>query len=199
MNYSEKEIAIFNGLIDLIVNGANPYTIKVSDIARAANIGKGTLYDYFSSKEEAISQALIYFINMELETACNRVESQEGFQKKFYEILWIIVDSLENNISSVNILLSAGGLKESYKHLVDEKCNVNKFLDKINIVMVHLLETGYNEGVISEETDEFYQMMAVKGSISGFSHYLSRKNCFQEIDTEKAMETAYKLLLKMLN
>ncbi len=50
----EKEEAIYSGIIALIKRGVNPYSIKVSDIALEANIGKGTIYDYFSSKEEAI-------------------------------------------------------------------------------------------------------------------------------------------------
>lgn len=199
MSYSEKEIAIFNGLIDLIRKGSNLYTIKVSDIAKAANIGKGTLYDYFSSKEEAISQALLYFINMEIESACNRIESKENFMDKFYELLLVIADSLENNISTINILLATGGIRELYEHLIDEKYSINKFSDRINNVMADLLETGYNEGVISGEKDKFYQMMAVRGSLSGFSHYLSHKNCYEDVDVRKAMETAYKLLLKTLN
>ena len=41
--YSEKEIAVFKGLINLMREGANPYSIKVSDIAKAASIGKGTV------------------------------------------------------------------------------------------------------------------------------------------------------------
>jgi hypothetical protein len=46
--YSEKKIAIFNGIIELMEKGINPYSIKVSDIARAADVGKGTIYDYFA-------------------------------------------------------------------------------------------------------------------------------------------------------
>ena len=32
--YSEKKIAIFNGIIALMERGINPYSIKVSDIIR---------------------------------------------------------------------------------------------------------------------------------------------------------------------
>lgn len=199
MNYSDKKIVIFNGLIELIKNGGNPYTITVSDITKAANIGKGTLYDYFASKEEAICQALIYFIEIEIERVCKRIESKNTFKDKFYELLIVISDSLENNVSTMNVLLSTGGVKEFYEHMVDEKCSINKFAELVNNVMEDLLTTGYNEGIITSSEDRFYQMMGIRGSICGYSHYLSKRHLYEEIDMDKAMETAYKLLLKTLN
>ena len=48
--FSEKEEAVFEGIMELLRNGNNPYKITVSEIAKSANIGKGTVYDYFSSK-----------------------------------------------------------------------------------------------------------------------------------------------------
>ena len=41
--YSEKEIAVFKGIIALMEKGINPYSIKVSDITKAANIARNNL------------------------------------------------------------------------------------------------------------------------------------------------------------
>lgn len=199
MTYSEKEIAIFNGFIQLIKEGRSPYTIKVSDIAKAANIGKGTLYDYFSSKEEAISMALYYFIDREVHSICERIKSKNTFKEKFYEILFIITENLERNISTINVFLSTGNIHEFYRCIEDERFATNKMLNLLNNVMEHLLETGYTEGIINAKHDKFYQMMAMRGSLSGFSHYLSRRSIYKGITLEKAMDTAYKLLLKTLS
>ena len=76
--YSDKEIVIFNSVINLIREGENFYTIKVSDIARSADIGKGTMYDYFVSKEETISKALMYYMNKEMEIAYKRIIEKES-------------------------------------------------------------------------------------------------------------------------
>ena len=73
---AQKEIAIFEGIIRLIKEGINPYTIKVSDIAKQADVGKGTLYEYFKTKEEAISKAILFYIGRGLEEAYQAVKSQ---------------------------------------------------------------------------------------------------------------------------
>lgn len=199
MNYAEKEIIIFKGLINLIKDGKNPYTITVSNIAEAANIGKGTLYDYFSSKKEIISQALLYFIELEIESACNRIESKNTFKEKFYEILLLITEGLDDNSSTINILLSTGSIRGFYRDLLDENCNTKYFLDKVNNIMEDLLEVGYNEGVIDRKGDKFYKMMAIRGSLSGFSHYLNKRNMYKGISIDLAMDTAYTILLKTLS
>ena len=54
---SEKELALFQAVIDLIEEDADIHSIKVSDITNRAGIGKGTAYEYFSSKEEMVAKA----------------------------------------------------------------------------------------------------------------------------------------------
>jgi len=50
------------------VNGA-----KIADIAEAAGIGKGTVYEYFQSKDEIISASFRYFMDTMGETIGQRV------------------------------------------------------------------------------------------------------------------------------
>ena len=49
--YSEKETRILNTAAELFAN--NPFhKVLLSDVARVANVGKGTLYLYFKSKDD---------------------------------------------------------------------------------------------------------------------------------------------------
>ena len=50
--YSEKEISIFKGIMDLLNQGYRIHEMKVADIAAAAGIGKGTVYEYFATKKK---------------------------------------------------------------------------------------------------------------------------------------------------
>ncbi|OZV10431.1 hypothetical protein CIW83_20365 [Tissierella sp. P1] len=199
VEYSEKEIAIFEGLINLIKEGANPYSIKVSDIAIASNVGKGTIYDYFDSKEEAISRAIIYNIIHEAKNAFERINSKDNFKDKFYEILKILVDNMESNFCTLNMLLSVGGIQEFYEYIRDENYDLSRFIVIINDEINRLLELGFKEGIINTTESKYYQITAVKGSISGFVHYISRKDIYKDTSVEEAMSASYKLLTKSLN
>ena len=197
--HSEKEIAIFNGIIALMEKGANPYSIKVSDIAKEADVGKGTIYDYFTSKEEAISQAILYNIQAEIEAAYSRIRRKNGFKEKFYEILHGIAECVDNNISTFKMLLSVGGTQEFYEYLSDYKCNLSEHVSRINELYGHLLKTGIKEGVIARGENPYYQTMAVSSTIIGFTQYFGQRNLGLDISIEDAMEASYKLLIKALN
>ena len=198
-DYSEKEIAIFNGIITLTENLVNPYNIKVSDIAKASNVGKGTIYDYFDSKEEAISKSIIYNIDKEISSGIIRVMSKKTFKDKCYEVFTIIVEGLEKNLCSFNILLSSGGLQEFYEYLLEEKYDLSEFAVKVNDILEDLLESGFSEGVISTKEDKYYQRMGVRSCIAGFTHYLTHKDLYKDVDMEEGMDVTYRLLLKTLN
>lgn len=199
IKYLEKEIAIFQGLINLMREGANPYSIKVSDIAMASNVGKGTIYDYFSSKEEAISKAIIYNINNEIKEVFIRIRAKDNFKDKFYEVLQVIVDNLKNNLSTFNMLLSAGGIQELYEYLMDDKYELSKFTHIISNEINDLLVLGFKENTINTKESKYYQVMAIQGAVCGFSNYISRQEIYPKINIEEAMDTAYKLLIKALN
>lgn len=196
---SEKEIAIFNGLISLIKKGTNPYTIKVIDIARAADVGKGTIYDYFNSKEEAISKAIIYNINDEIIRGYTRVNTKDSFKDKFYEIMHIVVDNIQNNLSTMNILLSSGGIQEFYEFIVDDRYDLVKCITIINDMIGSLLDAGFQEKIIKTKEDIYYQRMSILNAVSGFSHYISKKDFYSDISVDEAMDVAYRQVLKMLN
>ena len=55
---SEKEIAIYEGVCKLIRQDVNLSQVTASEIAQAAGIGKGTLYNYFSTKDEIIARTV---------------------------------------------------------------------------------------------------------------------------------------------
>lgn len=198
IQYSEKEIEIFNGLINLISEGANPYTIKVSDIAEAANVGKGTIYDYFQSKEEAISKAIIYNIIKEANIALKRIKSKNTFKERYYEVLQTIIDGF-TSLCTLKMLMYTGGLKEFYEYLVDDKYDISKFMSIFNEEAEELIQLGFKEGIIKMKESKYYQTMVIQGTISAFSHYISRRDLYENMTLEEAKDTSYKILVKSLN
>lgn len=199
MAYSEKEIAIFNGVIKLIKSGIDPYLIRVQEIAAAANVGKGTIYEYFRTKEEAISKAILYYLHHEIETAYARIREKKVFQAKFEAFLDIVKEFFDNNSSTLNLLLAAGGIQEFYSYLRHEQQELQEITANVKRVIAHLLQSGYREGALNLQESPYYQHMAVHGAVSGFVQYLGQKELYAGTSVEEAKSVAYKLLLKALN
>lgn len=62
----QRETAIYQAALGLIAQGASPAAMKVQDIAQAAGIGKGTVYEYFTSKEEILQGITLYCFDSEI-------------------------------------------------------------------------------------------------------------------------------------
>ncbi len=63
IQYSPKQILIFEGVMNLLQEGRPIHELKVAEIAEASGMGKSTAYEYFSSKEEIIREALTYHMS----------------------------------------------------------------------------------------------------------------------------------------
>jgi len=64
----EKEEAVYHAVLDLLAGGADVTALRVQQIADAAGIGKGTVYEYFASKQEILRGATVYCLDSELKT-----------------------------------------------------------------------------------------------------------------------------------
>ena len=49
-----RKAAVYEAALQLICQGVSPAALKIQQLADAAGIGKGTVYEYFSSKEEIL-------------------------------------------------------------------------------------------------------------------------------------------------
>ncbi len=63
MPEDNKKEKIYDAVMQLIKEGKNMKTIKVSEIADRAGIGKGSIYLYFASKDDVIVEAAKHFLN----------------------------------------------------------------------------------------------------------------------------------------
>jgi len=196
--YTDKELAIFNGVIDLIKRGANIYLVTVSEIAKASGVGKGTIYEYFRTKEEVISKAILYNMKREVKHAIERVEQKNNFKDRYYEALEIIVENFDNKFSTINLLLSTGNFNELYEYMIDEKHLIAAYTSRIESIIDRLLLMGYEEGIITIEESQYYKRMVIISSIAGFINYINNRERYLDIDTQKAMDLCYKMVIKAL-
>ena len=54
----DKRTLLFAAVWALLEQGRDPLAISISQVAQTAGVGKGTVYEYFSSKEDLFAQAI---------------------------------------------------------------------------------------------------------------------------------------------
>ncbi len=65
-SYSPKEQAVFTAVLTLAGQGVDIAGLRVQQIADAAGMGKGTLYEYFKSKDEILEGTAAWSVSQEL-------------------------------------------------------------------------------------------------------------------------------------
>lgn len=79
MSMPEKKAAVFRAVLHLLRQGRPLGDLKVSEIAEAAGIGKGTVYEYFPSREELLRDAMQYSRAQGFAELYEAISTAEGF------------------------------------------------------------------------------------------------------------------------
>ena len=90
-----KKAAIFDAAMDIFMEKGYEET-RIIDIARKAGIGKGTVYEYFSSKEELFFEMLCGRMSDHMQEIVRIRESQEGPEAKLKAYLDLEFDHMRN-------------------------------------------------------------------------------------------------------
>lgn len=142
---------MFDAVTDLLREGADINTIKVSDITSRASIGKGTAYEYFKSKEELIVQAVLYEMETMLQDVDSRMEKCSDFEERYFCILdWLESNFSEHSSSALFINMYQGSCQISDSLKKEMRSKVHGF----ECVLLHsrlVLEEGIREGRLRED------------------------------------------------
>lgn len=101
MDYSEKQILIFDGVMTLLREGRLVHELKVADITESAGIGKSTAYEYFTSKEEIIREALAYHLRENFRRFAAYVFSAGTFRDMIRNALDHMEESLDGQSTGI--------------------------------------------------------------------------------------------------
>ena len=75
--FREKEIRALEAVQSLVEQGCAVHSLTVQQIADAAGVGKGTLYEYFESKEQILAGAALYQVGMLLEDMMRYAQQED--------------------------------------------------------------------------------------------------------------------------
>ena len=196
-NYSEKEINIFNGVLKLARSGEDVRNLTAQKIANAAGVGKATIYDYFSSKEEIIQGALVYSLSMQKQRFAAEMDSTQDFNQRMNIIYNGIIDGVQDTGSAFQLILQSMDRKNRNCELSPQMAmQVGQFMAVLRAV----LEKGYSQGRIgmdvSAPENEAYVRMVIVSNV--FATASLAKNMASSLSRQEIIDNSYKMLLKSL-
>ena len=205
-NPPKKVLLMYRAVKELICEGADINTMKVADITERAGIGKGTAYEYFSSKEEIITKALAYEIQERYEEIMTILEESHGFKQQVEAFLDFIAEKFgesQNFFTLVRIGTGSYEVPESFRQEYDQICKdlgpggMEKRMDRL---IATIMLQGQKEGII-READQAVSRMALTGQAFAFAMNLAVGTCGEKsaVPLEQAKEFVYESLVKSLN
>lgn len=197
----EKQILIYNAVLDIINEEGFHSNIKISDIAKRANIGKGTVYEYFKSKDEIIAESIIYFLRNNTNNNLNVEEEKKlDFEKTFINHInrLSIVLAQNCNLHSLIVSQNVGSLiSEDMKKQI--KAKVLELKLEYDEVFNGMLKKGIDEGIISKNLEPFNVVTVQTTLISSIIQYIHTEGNDVYGEEEEFAHKLYKVIVKILS
>ena len=198
----EKVLLIYQAVPQMLKEGADINTLKVSEITERAGIGKGTAYEYFSSKEELITRALLFYIEKKVNDIENISESQNSFPDKIHAVL----DYVEQNFDDIRgfcMLVRIGtGSYEISEPLKNEYERMQETFDchRMDHLIDRMIEQGRQEGILTQNNTFLCRMAFASQMMMYTAALLQQEKADLNVpETEKLKTFVYHPLVKSLN
>lgn len=199
MHYAEKELLVFKAFKNILFSHSNITKITVSDIAKEAGIGKGTVYEYFSSKEEIIAKSLVYNFYEVVNELSSQISEENSFEKNCYILFDFLIGKVTTLSPYFKLFTNNFKLKDFYDYIQDDSQLINALKEDVYSTTYKILSIGVKEGIIRENDDLDYQLFVIRSACSGISNSICDNNYSvspNEIKSYKKL--AYELITRAL-
>ena len=195
----DKKSIIYEAALSLVYENNDLSRIKVADIAARANIGKGTVYEYFDSKEQVIGEALIFMFKRGIESFEILIDENQGFKETYLLLLQNLMSMMGKNKNLQNFMtmnpsnLAVHTTIQAILHSQLEE------LRQVYFQMVErLVDKSVQEKIIRDKPSKYDWQAAVLCSMT----YIFMHKQFEEefnLTDEVILEKAYEAYVKLLN
>ena len=194
MHYAEKELLVFKAFKNILFSDSDITKITVSEIAKEAGIGKGTVYEYFDSKEEIIAKSLVYNFYEEVNILSSKIDENLTFKENCYILFDFLINRLMTISPYFKLLSSNFKIKDFCGYLKNDSIldNLKKELDSVTYKIISL---GISEGIIKENDDKDYQYFVMRSACSGLANSIHEN---KPKDLESCKDYTYKFIEKAL-
>ncbi len=128
---------------------------SISQIAISAGIGKGTIYDYFQSKEDLVGFSLRLYVNKIEEKVGNILLVTSHPKEQIRHYVFEVMDTFMKDPRSMGILLSIMRILIADKEMVKNKNMFNEMFQSTRQTIISIIEKGvisntFKSGVAKE-------------------------------------------------
>lgn len=159
---NHKETALMDAVISLARTGADLRGLTVADVAHAAGVGKGTVYEYFETKEQLIARALRRLAESWLGQLAAAVACAHSFSGKLTAFWQKLADariSAHTVARALRQCVEPGAL-DACPHMPAPAC----------ALLDDLLASGHAEGRMLPSLTREQLYMALVGAAGAFIH-----------------------------
>lgn len=161
---------------------------KMSDIARLAGIGTGTIYLYFENKEQILKELLVNYWTIVYQQILNAAERKSmTTNEKIYDAM-------------VNIIEKAYSFPEIAQLVVQEFTfwndpkfeKLNKIIEKTKHILAKIIDEGINKGDLNSRLNP---NVAVSFIIGGVWHLIEYSVQFKQKFTLEVLKEQAKIMI----
>lgn len=164
------------------------YEATISKIAETAQIGKGTVYEYFDSKKQLFEKSILYIKEKFVEDAREIIKDEEQVRRKFILLAQYHGGFMEEYATTTEILLSNSSFlsKEMIYSMMEIRRNIYNFL-------MDLIEEGIAKKEIRDDIHKKTLLLSLWGGIMGNYHerIFFEKTKAKDVEAESIINTIF--------
>lgn len=166
---TQREEQICESVLHLWEKRSDLHTITVQQIADEAGLGKGTMYEYFSSREEIFVKAFLYRMKHDFSQLEVSLERAGGFEQRLRVLLKAADRLLETQNVGVQVLAVCLGAKTNLEQLCSQvDCCYSRRVEELLEITI---QRGVEEGVLPAPNRMRYAVLALLSCLTGYVSY----------------------------
>jgi len=163
---------------------------KMSDIALEAGIGKGTIYEYFQSKDAIFYESFRFFMEQTDSLIANRLDKIQNPKAKLEAWIDGWLESLSNSLDQIGIMMDywAEGIRSRKE---DSAFNIKNIYEKYRQTIKKILDEGVSLGIF-KPVNTMISASILIGTLDGLAlQWIMDKNLFRFIEASQILKDSF--------
>lgn len=140
---------------------------RMSDIAEAAQVGKGTLYEYFRSKEDLFATLVLVVMRNSLETLTAAGPAEDPERALHDTIAYVVETALGQNLDLYRLFFDYWGVAAAHRPLAQKR--MREVATSFRAFLAETVRRGQRDGSFRKEVDPEQFAHALCAAVDGLS------------------------------